>query len=579
MKSLLSIYFQIFFVLGYAANFYSSVECKNGLDGAALTSPSSQVKKATIVSLLKSMAAERAHKKKSPIVLNRNSEVFQSYLEQRRPSRSGDYSFLDTLFREEVPVTTPSPDKFTGGATVYKPSTQSPPALLNVPIHNGIETNIYNYKIVKKAPEPTSTPTLELKPANATKNSIFGGTLTHFSNSIDNQGKLNKPSKTFGRVTKNFGSHVTKETLPFPSFENQFYNSNSFATPAPPPKIIKEIKNSFEPNVYKANPNVHQGSFITTSRPKTSRPTHKYYMNLVTEQPYLPPKKYKEEQKKEVTFSVALADNEDIKEIPPSINGSLSYLSQDHSTFNAHKPLSTTFTKPFDTDAYIEPSFYYKDVKDDIIADISTHDTSSISSNVPGKFQSPIVPLGDKNIVNYVPIDKPKFYYKPLEQEAQTEEPVFYYKPIVPKTETKTIVYKQSNTGSYSKPFSTSSNSFAIKDPTKTLQEDSTFASQVPVVSQLKYTTPHPLVYGFKPLTFKDEPYTPATSRDRSPKYLSSLPFSSKPEVSKLRHYSPFSPPKKLYEDDYPNISVSKPVRFPYDKRHYYSGRFVSTFK
>ena len=186
------IYFQIFFLLGYAAIFYSSVDCKNGLDGAALTSPSSQVKKATIVSLLKSMAAERAHKKKSPIVLNRNSEVFQSYLEQRRPSRSGDYAFLDTLFREEVPVTTPSPDKFTGGATVYKPSTQSPPALLSVPIHNGIKTNIYNYKIVKKAPEPTSIPALELKPTNETKHSNFGGTSTHFSNSIDNQGKLNE---------------------------------------------------------------------------------------------------------------------------------------------------------------------------------------------------------------------------------------------------------------------------------------------------------------------------------------------------------------------------------------------------
>ena len=559
IEIVLLICFQIFFLLGYAAIFYSPVDCKNGLDRATLTSPSSQVKKATIVSLLKSMAAERAHKKKSPIVLNRNSEVFQSYLEQRRPSRSGDYAFLDTLFREEVPVTTPSPDKFTGGATVYKPSTQSPPALLSVPIHNGIKTNIYNYKIVKKAPEPTSIPALELKPTNETKHSYFGGTSTHFSNSIDNH-------------------HVIKENLPFPSFENQFYNSNSFATPAPPPKIIKEIENNFEPNVYQTNPNIHQGSFITTSRPKSSRPTHKYYMNLVTEQPYLPPQKYKEKQNKEVTFSVALANNEDIKEIAPSINGGVSYLSQDHSTFNAHKPSSTTFDKPFDTDTYNEPTFYYKDVKDDIISDISIHDTSSISPNVPGKHQSSIGPSGDKNIVNYVPIDKPKFYYKPLEQETQTEEPVFYYKPIVPKTETKTIVYKQSKSGSYSKPFSTSSNSFAVKDQTKTLQEDSTTSSQVPVVSQLQYTTPHPLVYGFKPLTFKDEPYTPPTSRDRSPKYLSSLPFSSTPEVSKLRHYSPFSPPKKLYEDAYPNISVSKPVRFPYDKRHYYSGRFVSTF-
>ena len=573
------IYFQIFFLLGYAAIFYSFVDCKNTLDGATLTSPSSQVKKATIVSLLKSMAAERAHKKKSPIVLNRNSEVFQSYLEQRRPSRSGDYPFLDTLFREEVPVTTPSPDKFTGGATVYKPSTQSPPALLSVPIHNGIKTNIYDYKIIKKAPEPTSIPSLQLKPTNDTKTSIFGETSAHFSNSIDNQGHRNKPSKTFGRVTKNFGNHVVKENLPFPSFENQFYNSNSFATPAPPTKIIKEIENNFEPNAYQTNPNVHQGSFITTSRPKTSRPTHKYYMNLVTEQPYLPPQKYKEEQNKEVTFSVALANNEDIKEIEPSIDGSLSYSSQDHSTFNVHKPLSTTYTKPFDADTYIEPTFYYKDEKGDTISDISIHETSSISSNVPVKFQSSIDISGDKNVVNYVPIDKPKFYYKPVEQETQTEEPIFYYKPIVPKTEAKTIAYKQPNIGlSYSKPFSTSSNSFAIKDSPKTLHEDSNIASQVPVVSQLQYTTPHPLVYGFKPLTFQKDPYTSATSRDRSPKYLSSLPFSSTPEVSKLQHYSPFSPPKKLYEDDYPNISISKPVRFPYDKRHYYSGRFVSTF-
>ena len=394
------------------------------------------------------MAAERAQKKKSPIVLNRNSEVFQSYLEQRRPSRSRDYPFLDTLFRDEYPVTTPSPDKFTGGASVYKPSTQSPPSLDSVPIHNSIETNVYNYKIISKTPEPISIPLSKPKPVDNTKNANFGETSSHFSNSLDNQGLSNKPSKPFGRVTKNFANHVIKEPLPFPSFENQFYKSNSFTTPAPPTKIIKEIENNFEPNVYSANPNVHKGLFITTSKPKTSRPTHKYYMKLVTEQPYLPKQNYKEEHHKEVAFSEALANNEDIKEIAPSVTQSTSYLSHEDSSFDIHTPLTTTFSKPLKANIHLEPTYYYKDIQSDISSEVSSDDTASMSSSLPEKFQSSIGQTGEKNSVKYVSIDKPKFYYKPVNHKTQTEKPIFYYKPVVPKTETKTIVYKQPNVGS-----------------------------------------------------------------------------------------------------------------------------------
>jgi len=319
------------------------------------------------------------------------------------------------------------------------------------------------------------------------------------------------------------------------------------------------VEDHFEPNVHPTND--YKGSFITTVRPKTSRPTQKYYMNLVTEQPYQPTEKYKNEPSKEITFSATSNKNQEYPSLP------------------SNKQVAATFPKVFDSDSHTESPFYYKDIQGDSISDFDIHDTLSVSASVPGKDPSTIEQSGEKTIVKYVPIDKPKFYYKPVVQETTTKEPVFYYKPVVPKTHTKTITYKRPNIGSsYNKPFTTNLNSFHSIDAPETLKQSSDISSHKPVVSKLQYTTPHPLVYGFKPLTFKSEPFTTITSNQRSPKYLTSPSFPPTHEVSQLEHYTPFSHSKKLYGDNYPSSSVSKPVRFPYDKRHYYSGRFVSTF-
>ena len=528
------------------------------------------------------MAAERAQKKQSPIVLNRNSEVFQSYLEQRRPSRSGEYPFLDTLFREEVPVTTPSPEKFTGGATEYKASTPSPSSSKNIPIHNSIETNIYNYKIVKKAPKPISIPTLEINPSNATKSSGFEESSTQYVDSFNNQSISNIPSNTAGGKTKHYTNHVKTQPLPFPTFENQFYRYHAITTLPPPSTIIKEIENKFESPVHSPNEFVHQGTLITTSRPKTQRPTQKYYMNLVTEQPYQPQQNYKDEGDKAHLFSEESPNIKNTKTISTTVSTDIPYLSQDYSSFQKYSPTTTSLPQTFNAESHTEPTFYYKDISDGIkVVDFYNQDTVSISSSVPGKATPSVEQSGGKDNYKYVPIDEPKFYYKPVEQETQTEKSVFYYKPVVPKTQTKTIVYKPSHIeSSYNQPFSTNTQNFATTDTPKKLTGNSESSNHTPVVSKLQYTTPHPLIYGFKPLRFESGHFTTVSSKNRSPKYLASPSFPSRqPEVSKLQHFAPYHPPpKKVYQDEDPNLFISKPIRFPYDKRHYYSGRFVSTY-
>ena len=526
------------------------------------------------------MAAERAQRKLSPIVLNRNSEVFQSYLEQRRPSRSGEYPFLDTLFREEVPVTTPAPEKFTGGATVYKASTPSSTSSDNTPIHNNIETNVYNYKIVKKAQKPITTPPLEIKPVDATKSTGFEEPSTQYVDSFNNQNISNIHSNTAGGNPAHFTNPVKTQPLPFPTFENQFYKYHAITTPAPPSKIIKEIENSFEPPVHSKNHFVHQGTLITTSRPKTQRPTQKYYMNLVTEQPYKPKQNYKKDENKGHSFSVGLSNVENVKAISTTVSTiDKPYLSQEYSSFQKYSPTTTILSQTLNSESNTEPTFYYKDISDGISSDFFNQDTVSIASNVPEKSHPSIEQSTDNANYRYVSIDTPKFYYKPVEQETHTEKSVFYYKPVVPKTQTKTIVYKTSNIEqSYNKPFFTSTETFATSDAPKNLAGNSESSSHSPVVSKIQYTTPHPLVYGFKPLRFETGHFTTLTSKKRFPKYLSSPSFPATPEVSKLKHFPPYPPPKKAFEEERPNFSISKPIRFPYDKRHYYSGRFVSTY-
>jgi hypothetical protein len=215
--------------------------CKNEQDGLALFTSSMEIKKATLVNLLKSMAAKRAQQRQTPIVLNRDSELSQSYLEQRRSPRAGEYPFLGPLFRAEVSITTPSPTKFNGGASVYKPSTPSP-QIDDSLSQNSIEIQSDNYKVVDESSTslPLSTPPLANKKPYKTKPTIFkDSSVQHLKPFVENV-LSTETSNVLGADTSYFSNDNEKENSPFPSFGNQFYYKYSQNTTLRPPSILFE---------------------------------------------------------------------------------------------------------------------------------------------------------------------------------------------------------------------------------------------------------------------------------------------------------------------------------------------------
>ena len=157
------------------------------------------------------MGAKRGEQKPIPIVLNRDSELFQSYLEQRRNPRSGEYPFQGAIFRNELSITTPSPEKFEGGAVKYKPSTPSPPTV--DPSHQVNEltnSNTYGYKIINDINQDISLPNLGAAKLKATQD------LRLESSSPQDDGKDAVSFKNKEKTKNNS----------FPSFQNQFYKYN-----------------------------------------------------------------------------------------------------------------------------------------------------------------------------------------------------------------------------------------------------------------------------------------------------------------------------------------------------------------
>ena len=567
---------------------------KNELDGSA--SSSQEVKKATIVSLLKSMAAKRAQQKQRPIVLNRNSELFQSYMEQRRPSRSGEYPFLEPLFRAEVAVTTPSPDKFKGGATNYKPSTPSPPTD-DGSAYNNIETNIYNYKIIDENRQPISIPPLEVKKPHQTTSTIFKGNSEQYVNSLNQEISTNEPSQTL-QTDNLYFSNVKEETNTFPSFENQFFKYHKSTTPPPPLKYSVNHEAQYLP-IGNTNENDEaQSSFlassndiainyqttttpatiftsynnypVTTIKPSTNRATQKYYMNLVTEQPYQPPKSNVAE-----TDNAPTSDYKTATQLPATTFTSSNF-SPGNSGFGIRKPTSTKSIFNIEKE---KPLVYYKDLFNvPSHSDEYTAPSSPYSQNTDLVSPEPSPTL--KANFKYESIDEPMFYYKPVNLETQTEEPKFYYKPVIPETQTKQIVYKGTlPKATYPKTSSQNTGTFTGYDSRKPLTSSPESLSYSPVVSEIQNATPHPLIYGFKPVKHEHGYFSSDSSNYRSPKLLAVPSISTPLQVSQLHNnFTPY--PLSGYQEPYssPSISFTKPIRFPYDKRHYYSGRFVSTY-
>ena len=558
-----------------------------------------EIKKATLVNLLKSMAAKRAEQRQTPIVLNRDSELFQSYLEQRRSPRAGEYPFLGPLFRDEIPITTPSPGKFKGGASVYKPSTPSPQIDDSVS-KNGIDTQSENYKITDESStaQPLSIPAWTYKQLNKTKPTFFKDNSVQHLRPLDANLLSNKTSNVLATVTSYFPNSKEEESNPFPSFGNQFFKYYQNTTLRPPSVLFEEINNDagssplkfgtvfrkekVRPTFVEFTSDIsshydttsttiyttHRSNPITTVKPSTLKPTQKYYMNLVTDQTYTPPKIPLTQGNGATQPSLPTFNYKTINKPAPTTSSLTLDSSPSYSSYHGPKTKSTKSHPSIPPNKYKRPVVFNKDSP--IINTKNKEYISPSFSSTPSR--SPISsenPSGTTN-TKYESIDEPKFYYK----------------PIISKPQTKENIYKESQSQTtYVKPSNPNEGTIGSYKSPQTLISNSQTSNYSPVFSQIENTTPHPLIYGFKPVKYETK-YHPSISSDyRSPKFLTTPPVSTPLHIGQLYHFGHNTPPKTAYQGSVhsyygdPNISVGKPIRFPYDKRHYYSGRFVSTFR
>ena len=100
-------------------------------------------------------------------------------------------------------------------------------------------------------------------------------------------------------------------------------------------------------------------------------------------------------------------------------------------------------------------------------------------------------------------------------------------------------------------------------------------------VSEVEYTTPHPLIYGFVPVKHpQGSSISPLSSNSNSQNYFSTPSVSSAQRYNQWRHSKPNSSSNAVKANPYHGhtTSITKPIRFPYDRRHHYVGRFVSTY-
>ena len=511
---------------------------RNARTGKNLESSTTYIKKANIVSLLKLMGAKRGEQKPIPIVLNRDSELFQSYLEQRRNPRSGEYPFQGAIFRNELSITTPSPAKFEGGAVKYKPSTPSPPTVdQSHQVDELTNPNTYGYKIINDINQDISLPNL-------------GATKSKTTQDLRSESSLPQGD---GKDAVSFKNKEKKKGNSFPSFQNQFYKYNKGQTPPPASALFEIIDQETQPSPLQFNKSpkkeqttgsfveyskyniannpptttsstiftADKGSYLTTRRPSTIKTTQKYYMNLVTEQPYRPPKLHTVQKLKNPQHQVS---------------------------------------------SYKEPVVYYKDLPK------QTSTTPPISSEF-------ISNHGEQK-VKYVPIDEPGYYYKPAASSPDPQDQNFYYKPVPQES------HDIENNGfkGHGFKFEEYEPSFSNSDFASSYNND---VSHRPVtshsasVSEVEYTTPHPLIYGFVPVKHHPESsISHLSSNNKSPNYFSTPSTSSAQRYNQWRHSKPNFSSNAVKVNPYKGhtTAITKPIRFPYDRRHHYVGRFVSTY-
>ena len=512
---------------------------RNGRTGKNLESSTTYIKKANIVSLLKLMGAKRGEQKPIPIVLNRDSELFQSYLEQRRNPRSGEYPFQGAIFRNELSITTPSPDKFEGGAVKYKPSTPSPP---RVDPSNQVDeltnANTYGYKIINDINQDISLPN-------------FGATKPKATQALRLESGSPQGDVKDAVSLKN---NEREKSNSFPSFQNQFYKYNKGQTSPSPSALFEIIDQETQPsplefNKFPKKEQTKEGSFveyskynnannppsttvstiftadqanyITTRRPSTIKTTQKYYMNLVTEQPYRPPKLHIVQKLKNPLHQVS---------------------------------------------SYKEPVVYYKDLPK------QTSTTHPISSE--------FISSDDEQTLEYVPIDEPGYYYKPAASSPAPQNQNFYYKAVSQES------HNIENNGfkGHRFKFEDYEPSFSNSNFASSYSNDVSHRPATPHSasgSEVEYTTPHPLIYGFVPVKHHPESsISYLSSNNKSPNYFSTPSTSSAQRYNEWRHSKPNPSSNAVKVNPYKGhtTAITKPIRFPYDRRHHYVGRFVSTY-
>ena len=543
-----------------------------------------EIKKATLVTLLKSMAASRAHRQRDLNIFDRDSDLFQSYLEQRRTPRGSEYPFLGPIFRAEVSITTPSPHKFDGGASPYKPSTPSPQ------IDNSLETESKNKNNAIKAipsshdgSEQHNEKPVEGENSKKKITPLTGNQVQHLNANDQYLG----PEENANLDIQNIDIHIddvpytpstsqspvqteSNEGKGFPSFVNQFYKDRY------KPTYHKPIFSSYTAIPTKTYTTTPRALYSTTRRPTivtttiltTSKPTQKYYMNLVTDQPYQPTGV----PAKKPSYKDATAGTS-------SLNGGVQY-SPSYSTY--HGPnlrgeklpsLSGSSHQLHHNQNYQNPTVVYEH------PDTNAHKPSTVNKEIQSPASSSYSSFNKPALSNF-PSSLSNIKYEPF-----GEEPKFYYKPKIPDSQPKEIVHYNTSpqlshhSPSFSKP-SFSSN--FDEPPSHGVSSSSNYHPSLPSHSQVENTTPHPLIYGFKPVSFqKTQPHS-RPSPNLSQSHYHSLPPPSFASPAPVRTTFPVSGEtfhKNLNNHHRPyhhHTTVGKPIRFPYDKRHYYLGRFVS---
>ena len=363
------------------------------------------IKKATIINLLRVMGETRALNVDVPIVFNRDSELFQSYLEQRRTPRKVDYGLPDTLFYEDIKDIKP----------IIKEKKKD---------HHQKASKGHHQEPSKghsETSEETSTSHLEgtfvhPKPAVEESKFEFFPAVNKPTYEYERPETTTRPKATTIKPVKGYQVYETT-TRPYSTTTSYFPSTTVTTTPTTPyhtptttPRPIK---------VFTTTPRTY-GVLVSTTRPHT---TQKTYMKLVNEQPY--------------------------------------------TTNQPFYPQTTTVST-------------------------TNHVTSSYGGRGTLTFLESPNPSPVKTFSAY------QGQLQPVEPSPTPEKPKFYYKPIVepvynPSGQTRPVTVNHLPVIKYNP---------APPPPPPPPPPP----SYIKVVnhgyknSQVEYTTPHPLIYGFKPV-------------------------------------------------------------------------------